>query len=219
MKIIVDIPDKVYDYFARGLRYEDDVEAAIIAIVDGISLPKGHGNLIYREDVETMLRVARIGIYEDIRKKSISDSQTGEVMLLNEDQMMLLSGDHFALFNVEQLVHSIEPIIEAEQEEKMKKIRAIIKRPDEKDGHVTSISAKLENLQTIVGGYLEIVTLGDAVMLIDEEGKSKGLEPNFKTPYDMIVGTVIVLGVDGEDFGDCPLDFKVWKKLLRDWGN
>ena len=39
----------------------------------------------------------------------------------------------------------------------MAKIRAIIKRPDEKYGHVTNISPTLENLQKTVGGYIEPV--------------------------------------------------------------
>ena len=25
--------------------------------------------------------------------------------------------------------------------------------------------------------------------------------------------------VDGEEFGDCPLDFQTWKKLMGYWGN
>lgn len=45
MQIVVNIPDKTYKYFAQGLRFADDVEEAIIAIVDGIQLPKGHGAL------------------------------------------------------------------------------------------------------------------------------------------------------------------------------
>jgi hypothetical protein len=43
MQIVVNIPDKTYKYFAQGLRFADDVEMAIVAIVDGTPLPKGHG--------------------------------------------------------------------------------------------------------------------------------------------------------------------------------
>lgn len=46
MKIVIDIPETAYEYFAQGMRYTDDVEMAIIAIVDGTPLPKGHGRLI-----------------------------------------------------------------------------------------------------------------------------------------------------------------------------
>ena len=44
----------------------------------------------------------------------------------------------------------------------MSKIRAIVKRPDEKYGHVTHISASLENLQKTVGGYIETVGLTES---------------------------------------------------------
>jgi hypothetical protein len=43
MQIVVNIPDETYEYFAQGLRFADDVEMAIVAIVDGTPLPKGHG--------------------------------------------------------------------------------------------------------------------------------------------------------------------------------
>ena len=41
----------------------------------------------------------------------------------------------------------------------MKKIKCIIKRPDEEYGHVTNISPRLENLQKTVEGYIETVPL------------------------------------------------------------
>ena len=44
----------------------------------------------------------------------------------------------------------------------MKRIKVIIKRPDEKYGHVTYISDSLENLQKTVGGPIEIVSIGGA---------------------------------------------------------
>ena len=36
---------------------------------------------------------------------------------------------------------------------------------------------------------------------------------------DVILGEAIVIGVDGEDFCDCPINFDVWKRLLKGWGN
>lgn len=104
------------------------------------------------------------------------------------------------------------------------KIRAIVKRPDEKYGHVTNISCTLKNLQRIVGGPIECVPLdGHAVIICNEEGKLRGLPRNFlmgKVPFiDMIVGEVAVVGVDGEDFCDLDMDFSVWKMMLGQWGN
>ena len=104
------------------------------------------------------------------------------------------------------------------------KIRAIIKRPDERYGHVTNISNTLENLQKTVDGPIETIPVGGgAICIVNEEGKIRGLQRNFYLgvfPFgDKIVGTAIIVGVDGEEFGDCPLDFKDWKNLLKRWGN
>ena len=104
------------------------------------------------------------------------------------------------------------------------KIRAIIKRPDERYGHVTNISPSLKNLQRIVDGPIETIKVTpDAVCICNEEGKLRGLQQNFimgRIPFhDVIVGEVAVVGVDGEEFCDCPIDFQTWKFMLGRWGN
>lgn len=106
------------------------------------------------------------------------------------------------------------------------KVRCIIKRPDEKYGHVTNISTSLKNIQNIVEGYFESIPCGaKSVILCNEEGKLIGLEKNFRYgigyPKDIICGTVIVIGVDpeSEDFCDLAFSFKTWKDLLKVWGN
>ena len=104
------------------------------------------------------------------------------------------------------------------------KIRAIVKRPDERYGHVTNISNSLKNLQKTVDGRIEVVRISaEVALIINEDGKIFDLPKNFqmgKWPRcDIIVGTVAVVGVDGAEFCDCPLAFKTWKKLLADWGN
>ena len=106
------------------------------------------------------------------------------------------------------------------------KIRVIIKRPDEKYGHVTHISATLKNLQTHVGGHIETVkVLPDKglIMICNEDGKNIGLDRNFYMGFfpfrEAIVGTVILCGVDGKDFDDVPIDMSTWKQMLHIWGN
>ena len=102
------------------------------------------------------------------------------------------------------------------------KIRCIIKRPDEQYGHVTNISNRLENLQRTVEGYIEVVPVKqspdgkDIILICNEEGKLRGLPHNFYLWDEEIVGTVIICGVDGDEFGDLPLTFGLaeWKKLL-----
>lgn len=106
----------------------------------------------------------------------------------------------------------------------MKRIKVIIKRPDEEYGHVTHISDTLANLQRTVGGPIETVSVGGgAICICNEEGKLRGLQRNFwigVEPFaDIIVGTAIIVGTSGTEFGDCQISFDVWKKLLKGWGN
>ena len=113
----------------------------------------------------------------------------------------------------------------------MSMLRAIVKRPDEEYGHVTNVSDKLETLQKTVGGYIETVTWTPLmrqedkfVVVCDEEGMLKGADFNCtvwvrdQRWYDRgpmtFCGTIVVLGVDGDEFADCPLDFKDWKKMV-----
>ena len=102
------------------------------------------------------------------------------------------------------------------------KIRAIVKRTDELYGHMTNISNTLENLQKTVGGYIEAVCIGkaevdseerDIVILCDEDGKSKHKMPNIALGMDIIVGDIVVVGADEEDFCDVPITFQEWKEM------
>ena len=97
------------------------------------------------------------------------------------------------------------------------KIRAIVKRPDEKYGHMTWISDTLENLQRIVGGYIEVFPVKEGVLIIcNEEGKLQGLPYNCTVNGEPLVGDIIVVGENGEDFGDLPSDFEMstWRMII-----
>lgn len=97
----------------------------------------------------------------------------------------------------------------------MAKIKVIIKRPDEKYGHVTHISARLENLQNTVGGYIETITVIKGVILIcNEEGKLRGMEPNMWLNGDLIRGTIIICGQSGEDISDIPITLQQWRNIV-----
>lgn len=96
----------------------------------------------------------------------------------------------------------------------MKKISVIIKEPNKNPRH-TYISNTLENLQKIVGGYIETVTLcSDFVIICNEEGNLKGLPYCCNICNVGFVGTVILCGADGEHFADIPLEFQIIKKLF-----
>lgn len=96
----------------------------------------------------------------------------------------------------------------------MGKTKVIIKRPDEQYGHVCNISTTLENLQKTVEGYIETIpAIQGAIILCNEEGKIKGLEPNMHYYGDILHGTIIIIGVDGEDFADIPITLAQWKEF------
>ena len=80
-------------------------------------------------------------------------------------------------------------------------MRAIIKEVG-KEPRVEVIENELPTLQKLVGGHIEVVRVTpDVLMICNEEGKLKGLPPNFSTGQDVIVGTVVFVAFDGtEDF-------------------
>jgi len=82
-------------------------------------------------------------------------------------------------------------------------MRVIIKEPNE-DARIEDIENTLDELQRIVGGYIEVIPLTfDDIIICNEEGKLKDLPHNFNMPvHGSIVGTVIICSDDGEDFTD-----------------
>lgn len=101
----------------------------------------------------------------------------------------------------------------------MAKIRAIIKRWDEEYGHMTNVSNTLKNLQNIVEGYIETITLREnpdsdpIVIICNEEGLISNLQYNCTIAGYQLFGDIVVVGVDGDEFGDLPIDFKTWKEV------
>ena len=87
-------------------------------------------------------------------------------------------------------------------------MRVIFKEPG-KEPRTMIIPNTLKMLQDLVGGYIETIRVSDrAILIMNEEGKLKGLEPNFffGAIGDIIVGPVIIVGDGGEDFTDLPDD-------------
>lgn len=95
-----------------------------------------------------------------------------------------------------------------------KKISVLIKEPGKKPRHV-NISNTLENLQKTVGGYIETFTLAsDLVVICDEEGRIKDRPCNCNILGMDFVGTIILAGVQDDEFCDIPWDYQTAKKLL-----
>lgn len=94
-------------------------------------------------------------------------------------------------------------------------MRVIRKRPGEAWEPV-EVEDELKPLQQAVGGYLESFTFAeDACVLCDEEGLLKGKPYNTTVCGVPFVGTILIVGVDGEAFADLTED---QEKDLRDMG-
>lgn len=97
----------------------------------------------------------------------------------------------------------------------MRKIKVII-CPADRMPYVTNISNTLENLQRIVGGYIETaMVFSDAVVICNEEGRLLGLPENQSLFLSGFCGNCLICGVDanGEDFTSLPE--QACKELLQ----
>ncbi len=94
-------------------------------------------------------------------------------------------------------------------------IRVLYKRPGKSLVEV-EIPNELEWIQGAVEGYFEHVQISDDIaMLCNEEGKLHGMDENFPLMGDLIVGPVLFVGVDGEDYTDCPRNRKQMEAFLK----
>lgn len=88
-------------------------------------------------------------------------------------------------------------------------MRVIIKRPGEKAKY-EEIENSLSELQRVVGGYVETVTLAsDAVIICNEEGRIHNLDFNLNFCGLDLYGPVIFAGVKGDEFTDFPGEIKL----------
>lgn len=95
-------------------------------------------------------------------------------------------------------------------------IRVIRKRPGCLP-ELVQVENTLEALQQEVGGYIETVTFArDACIICNEEGRLMGLPYNVTYAGVDFVGTILIVGVDGEEFSDLP--DASWETLLSSFG-
>ena len=85
-------------------------------------------------------------------------------------------------------------------------MRILIKNPSDEGFHQIVVPNDLHVLQQLVDGYIETVTLAtDACVSCNEEGRLKDLEHNCKYCGVDFVGTILIVGIDGDEFTDCPM--------------
>lgn len=81
-------------------------------------------------------------------------------------------------------------------------MKAIIKKPFEKP-KVIEIENELSALQEAVGGYIEVLPIAEDICVIrNKEGELLGLPHNIVLCGDILVGTILIVGVAGEEFCD-----------------
>ena len=86
------------------------------------------------------------------------------------------------------------------------KITVMIKEPGE-NWERREIDNTLKALQGLVGGYIEtVIVQDDLVLIVNEEGVLQELEPNLYIRGYWLRGTIVAVGVDGENFADCPIE-------------
>ena len=86
----------------------------------------------------------------------------------------------------------------------MDNIKVIVKRPGE-DPCEEVIANTLEEFQKLVGGAIEAVTLcSDLAIICNEDGRLMDLPYNCKIFNLHFVGTVVFVGVNGDEFTDVP---------------
>ena len=96
----------------------------------------------------------------------------------------------------------------------MKKINVLIKDPGKKPRHV-NISDSLGNLQKTVDGFIQTVTIAtDLVIICNEEGLIRDLPYNCTICGAKLCGTIIMCGVDRDEFADLPCSWDDIKRLF-----
>ena len=87
------------------------------------------------------------------------------------------------------------------------KIKLVVQNPGE-ISRVVTIQNTLEAMQEVIGGYIETVTLPNGLVLVmDEEGRLKGLRENVRcVQFGTIVGRIFITAAEGESFRSLTVD-------------
>lgn len=84
-------------------------------------------------------------------------------------------------------------------------MRALYKTPGNPGFREIVVPNELHPLQQLVGGNIETVTVAsDAVILCNEDGHHLGMAYNCEYLGISFVGPILIVGVDGDEFTDCP---------------
>lgn len=90
----------------------------------------------------------------------------------------------------------------------------VLKVEPGKPPEVVSMANTLQAMQEMVGGYIEIVPLGDACLVCNDEGKLMGMEGNRRLGCDIIAGPFFIAGDPG-DGNLCSLTMEQRERYAR----
>lgn len=60
MQIVINIPEELYNHLKKRPLFSSDVSAIVYGIKNGTPLPKGHGELTDKKEVEKMIEEAKV---------------------------------------------------------------------------------------------------------------------------------------------------------------
>ena len=85
-------------------------------------------------------------------------------------------------------------------------MKVLIKNPGDDGFRSIVIPNELQLMQQLVGGYIETVTIAtDACVICNEEGRIQGMPHNCWFCGIEFVGPILIVGIDGDEFNDCPM--------------
>lgn len=95
-------------------------------------------------------------------------------------------------------------------------MRALYKTPTDEGFHTLVVPNKLEVLQELVGGYIETLPVAtDCCVICNEEGRILGMPENCNFCGIDFAGPILLVGVDGDEFTDCPMSLMVANGMIR----
>ena len=95
-------------------------------------------------------------------------------------------------------------------------MRVLYKRPADVGFRQLNIDNNLRELQNLVGGRIEAVFISrDACVICNEEGRILGMPENCNFCGADFVGPILLVGVNGDEFTDCPMSLMIANGGIR----
>ena len=90
-------------------------------------------------------------------------------------------------------------------------MRALYKAPDDTKFRQILVPNERYPLQELVGGYIETVTVQVNPQVIVICNEDKDYTGTFDCPF---FGPILMVGVDGEEFADCPISVVMANNMI-----